>query len=168
MARSGYLEVSSLQRRRTIPRLSAACERLWTSATAECAALVRGTPLSRAQRSLHSARWATERRDATGRTQPYDGVEILAGDAADIGDYNALLERQEAWFETVMPPFARIDAGPLRLGDTDHRWGLSPFHVPEFCAGSSGAVGCVQRPDRRAQCSSGVTPVRANSGVEAR
>jgi hypothetical protein len=133
MARSGYLERPALRRHRTIRRLSSACERLWSEAAAEFAALVRATPLSRAQLILHSARWATEQRDPKGRMRAIEGVEILGGDPADIGDYNDLLVRQEALFETLMPPLARVDAGALRLSDTAHRWGFSPFHyVPEY------------------------------------
>ena len=50
-----------------------------------------------------------------------------------IADYNALLDRQEAAFLEVMPPMARIDAGAFRVAETEHRWGLSPFHyVPEY------------------------------------
>lgn len=133
MVRSGYLSRPALRRHRTISRLSSACDRLWAAAAGEFAALVRATPLSRAQLILHSARWATERRDREGRVRAIGGVEIIGGDPADIGDYNDLLMRQEALFEALMPPLARIHAGPFRLADTAHRWGLSPFHyVPEY------------------------------------
>jgi hypothetical protein len=133
MVRSGYLTRPALKRHRTIPRLSTACERLWTDAASEFAALVRGTPLSRAQLILHSARWATEHRDPEGRVRPIESVEVIGGDPVDIADYNDLLVRQEATFTAAMPPMARIDAGPLRLSETNHRWGLSPFHyVPEY------------------------------------
>ena len=133
MMRSGYLTRAALRRHRTIPRLSTACERLWTEAASEFAALVRGTPLSRAQLILHSARWAVAHRDPKGRVRPIEDVEIIGGDPVDIADYNELLVRQEAVFEALMPPLAKVDADPLRLSDTTHRWGLSPFHyVPEY------------------------------------
>ena len=133
MMRSGYLTRPALRRHRAIPRLSDACERLWMQGAAEFAALVRATPLARAKLILHSARWATDQRDPAGRVRPIGSAEILGGDPVDIGDYNALLARQEAAFEALMPPLARVDAGPLRLADTAHRWGLSPFHyVPEY------------------------------------
>lgn len=133
MMRSGYLARPALRRHMTIPRLSAACDRLWTDGVAEFAALVRGTTLERAQLILHSARWATQHRDEDGRIRPIRNVEIVGGDPVEIADYNDLLVRQEATFERLMPPLARVDAGPLRLAETAHRWGLSPFHyVPEY------------------------------------
>lgn len=133
LGRSGYLRQPALRKLRTIPRLSTACDRLWTAAAAEFAALVRATPLGQAKLILHSARWAVEHRDPRGAVGPFEGAEILGGDPVDIGEYNDLLIRQEAAFEELMPPLARVDAGPLRLADTAHRWGLSPFHyVPEY------------------------------------
>ncbi|MBX3482742.1 DUF6270 domain-containing protein [Phenylobacterium sp.] len=133
MMRSGYLTRREFRRHRVVPRLSGACDRLWRDSAAEFAALVRASTLSRAHLILHSARWATHHRDAEGAVRPIDGPEILGGDPADIWSYNDLLGRQEAHFEAMMPPMARIDAGELRLSDTDHRWGLSPFHyVPEY------------------------------------
>jgi hypothetical protein len=133
MMRSGYLTRPALRRHRTIPRLSAACERVWTAAAAEFASVLRATPLARAQLILHSSRWATEQRTANGKVRPIATVEIVGGDPVDIADYNALLERQEATFAALMPPMTRVDAGALRLAETAHRWGLSPFHyVPEY------------------------------------
>jgi len=133
LIRSGYPSHPSLGFHRVVPRLSAACERLWTAAAGEFAALVRSTPLADAQLILHSARWATEHRDAAGRIHPITGVEILGGDPVQIADYNALLERQEAAFLGLMPPTTVIDASAFRLAETEHRWGLSPFHyVPEY------------------------------------
>jgi hypothetical protein len=133
MARSGYLTRPELKRRRTIPRLSAACERLWTDAAAEFAALVRASPLGQARLILHSARWATHQRDPEGRIRPIENVEVLGGDPVAIADYNALLIRQEAVFEGIMPPLTRVQADACRMAETAHRWGLSPFHyVPEY------------------------------------
>jgi hypothetical protein len=133
MARSGYMAQPALSRARLIPRLSASCERLWTEAAGEFAAFVRATPLRDARLILHSARWATHQRGADGRLSPVSDVEVVAGHPVDIADYNALLERQEATFEALMPPMARVDAQPQRLADPAHRWGLSPFHyVPEY------------------------------------
>ena len=65
---SGYRRQPALRGARTIPRLSAACERLWLDAAGEMAALVRATPLAQAQLILHSARWAERRRTPAGRT----------------------------------------------------------------------------------------------------
>ncbi|PZQ64170.1 MAG: hypothetical protein DI570_06365 [Phenylobacterium zucineum] len=133
LKRSGYLSQPALADRYVIPRLSAACDRLWAEAAGEFAALLRATPLAGAQLILHSARWATEQRHTDGRLEPLHDVEILGGDPVDIGDYNAALERQEATFLKVMPPTTVIDASAYRLADADHRWGLSPFHyVPEY------------------------------------
>lgn len=132
---SGYLAQKALKRARPIRRMSAACDRLWAEAAGELAALVRATPLRDAQLILHVSRWADEMRDADGGRRPVTDVEILAGQPADIGEHNALLEAYETRFVEVMPPLARIDAGAFRLADATHRWGLSPFHfVPEYYA----------------------------------
>ncbi|MBL8772028.1 MAG: hypothetical protein JNK30_11665 [Phenylobacterium sp.] len=133
MVRSGYLTRPALKRRRTIPRLSAAGERLWREGAAEFAALLGATPLREARLILHSARWATAWRDGDRGVRPMTQAEILGGDPVEIADYNALLERQETHFEAVMPPMTRIEAEAERLADAGHRWGLSPFHyVPEY------------------------------------
>lgn len=133
MVRSGYMAQAALAAARRIPRLSAACERLWMEGVAEFAAMVRATPLRDAVLIHHQARWATDQRAPDGRIRPISGVEIVGGQPAEIAPYNALLERQEAAFRAVMPPMARVDAGPFRLADSSHRWGLSPFHyVPEY------------------------------------
>jgi hypothetical protein len=133
LLRSGYLGQPALEHRYHIRRLSAAAERMWPQAAAEFAALVRATPLANAQLILHSARWAAEQRHADGSLSPIRDVEVLGGDPVEIADYNALLERQESAFLKVMPPTSVIDAGAFRLADTEHRWGLSPFHyVPEY------------------------------------
>lgn len=133
MVRSGYRTQRAFDAVRTVPRLSDACERLWLEAAGEFAALVRATPLARAQFILHGARWADRQRRADGRIEPIENVEIIGGQAAVIAEYNALLARQEAAFEALMPPMARIDADAFRLADSEHRWGLSPFHyVPEY------------------------------------
>jgi len=132
MVRSGYRTQAALAAARTIPRLSDAAERLWLEAAGEFAALVRATPLARAQLILHSARWADRQRRPDGRVEPIADVEIVTGQAAVIADYNALLIRQETAFEALLP-MARIDADAYRLADSAHRWGLSPFHyVPEY------------------------------------
>lgn len=133
MVRSGYLAHRPFDERLLIPRLSGAAERLWLHAAGEFAALVRATPLRDARLILHSARWATLQRDADGGTRPIEGVEIVGGQPAEIPPYNALLERQEAAFQALMPPMETVDAGPFRLADSEHRWGLSPFHyIPEY------------------------------------
>lgn len=133
MVRSGYLAHPPFDERLLVPRLSGACERLWLHAAAEFAAVVRATPLREAKLILHSARWATRQRMADGRLAPIEDVEIVGGQSAEIAPYNALLERQEAAFEALMPPMARVDADAFRLADSQHRWGLSPFHyVPEY------------------------------------
>lgn len=133
LLRSGYRTQTAFERVRTIPRLSEACERLWLEAVAEFAAVVRATPLHRARMILHSARWADRQRLADGSLAAIENVSILGGEPAVIADYNALLARQEAAFEALMPPMARVEADGFRLADAEHRWGLSPFHyVPEY------------------------------------
>lgn len=135
LEQSGYLARAPFRGARAIPRLSAACERLWLGAAVELAALVRATPLSQATLILHSARWADRRRTATGRLTPMRDVEILPNRPGDIAAHNALLARYEAAFEAVMPPMHRIAAPALRLADESHVWGLSPFHyAPAYYA----------------------------------
>ena len=151
LARSGYLSKPPFRGARTAPRLSAACDRLWLEAAGAFAALVRGTELGRAIPILHSARWATHQRAGDGALTPIRGVEILSGQSADIAAYNDLLERQEAAFERLMPPMARIDAGALRVADPEHPWGLSPFHY----------VADYYEEVRRQLATVGIGPVRA-------
>jgi hypothetical protein len=132
---SGYRNQAALRGARVIPRLSAACDRLWLDAAAEFAAFVRATPLSKAKLILHSAQWAERRRTAQGREARIAGIEILPGHAADIAAHNALLARYEAAFTELMPPMARVAAPTQRLADDNHLWGLSPFHyAPEYYA----------------------------------
>jgi hypothetical protein len=133
LERSGYRASTALRRARSVPRLSATCERLWLEAAGEFAALVRATQLGRAKLILHAARWATDQRLTDGRIAPVRDIDILTGVRAEIAPYNALLERQEDAFTGLMPPMARIEAPGHRLADPAHRWGLSPFHyVPEY------------------------------------
>jgi hypothetical protein len=132
---SGYLARPAFRKARAVPRLSAACERLWLEAAGELAALVRATPLAEAQLILHAARWAGRRRTAQGREAPIEGLEILPGQAADLGAHNALLARYEAAFTALMPPMARVEAPAQRLADDAHQWGVSAFHyVPGYYA----------------------------------
>lgn len=133
--RSGYLTRPPFEGARPIPRISASCDRLWTEAAGEFAALVRGTPLARAHLILHEARWATHQRNADGSESPIRDVALLAGRPVEIAPYNALLERQEEAFAGLMPPLHRVSAPAHRLADSGHHWGLSPFHyVPEYYA----------------------------------
>jgi hypothetical protein len=132
---SGYRARPALRGARLIPRLSAACDRLWLDGAAEVAAFVRATPLAQARLILHSARWAERRRTRNGRTAPVARVEILPGQIADIDRHNALLAHYEAQFTALMPPLARVEAPQHRLADEGHQWGFSPFHyVPEYYA----------------------------------
>lgn len=130
---SGYLEEPPFAGRRSIPRLSAACERLWREAAGEFAALVRATALGDAALILHSARWANRRRDRRGRERPLPTTEILPGRAEDIEAHNRLLAAYEAEFLGVMPTVTLLAAPDDRLADDRHQWGLSPFHyVPSY------------------------------------
>ena len=125
---SGYLKQPALRGARTVPRTSAAAERLWLEAAAELAAFVRATPLKDATLILHNARWAGHRRGPGGRDAPLSGVEILPGAPADIDEHNALLAGYEAAFRDLMPPMAQVEAPNERRADAAHEWGLSPFH----------------------------------------
>jgi hypothetical protein len=125
---SGYLKQPALRGARTVPRPSAAAQRLWLEAAGELAAFVRATPLKDATLILHSARWAGHRRGPAGRDVPLTDVEILPGVPADIGEHNALLAGYEAAFKSLMPPMACVEAPAERRADAAHEWGLSPFH----------------------------------------
>ena len=125
---SGYLSQPALRGTRPVPRLSAAAERLWLQAAGELAALIRATPLRGAKLILHEARWAQDHRGPDGVRVPLQGVEILPGSPADIGEQNALLTRYEAAFTALMPGLARVAAPEHRHADKGHEWGLSPFH----------------------------------------
>jgi hypothetical protein len=125
---SGYLKQAALRGARTIPRLSAAAERLWLDAAGEFAAVVRATPLRDAKLILHRAQWATHRRSPNGREVPLANTEILPGVPGDIGQHNSLLARHEAAFTELMPPMAQVTAPDRRWADEGHEWGLSPFH----------------------------------------
>jgi hypothetical protein len=132
---SGYLRQRAFDGARDIPRQSPACDRLWTEAAGQIAALVRATPLGNARLILHAAQWAERRRSKAGRETPIGSVEILAGRPADIAAHNALLERYQAKFTALMPPMERVEAPDLRLAAADHEWGPSPFHyVPDYYA----------------------------------
>lgn len=131
LRQSGYLRQPALAGARRIRRLSAACDRLWTEAAEQLAALVRATPLADARLILHSARWATCQRMRGGELAPIADVSIF--EPVEIADHNAMLARYEAVLETLMPPMARVEVDHLCLADPYHHWGLSPFHyVPEY------------------------------------
>ena len=125
---SGYRKQAALRGARTIPRRSAAAERLWLEAAVELAGFVRATPLRDARLILHKAQWATHRRGAGRRAVPLTDIEILPGVPGDIGGYNALMARYEAAFTELMPPMAQVSAPDQRWADKAHAWGLSPFH----------------------------------------
>ena len=125
---SGYRGQPALRGARTIPRLSAACDRLWMGAAGQFAALVRATPLLDARLILHAAQWAERKRTATSREARIGAVETLPGQAADIAAHNALLTRYEQAFTDLMPSMATVAAPAQRLADEAHLWGLSPFH----------------------------------------
>ncbi len=63
---SGYREQPALHRARLITRLSAACDRLWIDAAGELAAVIRASPLHKAQLILHTSRWASEHQSVGG------------------------------------------------------------------------------------------------------
>ncbi|MGA0608261.1 DUF6270 domain-containing protein [Phenylobacterium sp. VNQ135] len=132
---SGYLEQKAFGGARRVPRLSAACDRLWTRAAGEVAALIRATPLAEARLILHVSRWAHEVRDGSGLRAPLTNVAIMEGRPAEIAEHNSLLAGYEATLLDLMPHMERLDAPALRIADAEHRWGLSPFHfIPEYYA----------------------------------
>jgi hypothetical protein len=135
LVRSGHLDRNLQGRSHRVSRLSAACDRVWSEAAGEFAAVVRATALRDATLILHSARWATHVRGADGRETPIRDVEIVTGQGVNIADYNALLARQEAALKALAPPLMVVSAPTHQVADANHRWGLSPFHyVPEYYA----------------------------------
>jgi len=126
---SGYLAQPALQGRRPIARTSAAYDRLWIDALDQLCAVLQATRLGEARLILHQAQWAQRRRDADGQIHDLDArVQVFAGRDADIAEHNALLRRcQDRFAATTGAVQIEADAG-LRLADSAHRWGLSPFH----------------------------------------
>jgi hypothetical protein len=130
---SGYLEQPAFARRRSVPRLSAACDLMWDDALAEMAAFLGSTPLSGAQLILHEAQWAERQRAASGRQAPLpDALELMAGQPVSRAAHNRLLARYQDAFRARLPQAATVGVGArLRVADPNHRWGLSPFHYVE-------------------------------------
>jgi hypothetical protein len=130
---SGYLKQAPFRKARRIPRLGVGCERLWTEAAGELAALVAATPLRQARVILHSARWAETARAGNGRISPIGLIEALPGRPLSIADHNALLARYEARLLQLFPGAAVVESPGLRIADRTHKWGLSPFHyIPDY------------------------------------
>lgn len=131
---AGYLARGDLRRARPVPRLSEACERIWTGAVAEMAAFLAGTPLRQATVILHSAQWADSYRTARGRIRPMeDETMIWEGRPARRSAHNALLSRYQDQFLAAFPGARIVSAADHRVADETHRWGLSPFHyVPAY------------------------------------
>jgi hypothetical protein len=127
---SGYLAQAVFGAARDVPRLSGGCDRLWSDAADELAALLAQTPLGEATLILHEAQWADRYLDARGATAAFDPeVEILPGRSARAADHNALLDRYQQGLAARLPGLARVAAPPeLRVASVGHRWGLSPFH----------------------------------------
>jgi len=127
---SGYLAQPLFAEARDVPRLSRACDQLWSDAAAELATLLASTPLSQATLILHEAQWADHYRDADGAAIPFESeMEVLSGKTALLADHNALLDRYQRELAARLPGLARVAAPPeLRVASVDHRWGLSPFH----------------------------------------
>lgn len=130
---SGYLAQPALARRRSVPRLSPACDLLWRDALAELTAFLAATPLAGARLILHEAQWADASRAANGRrTSLPDALELMTGQMASRARHNALLHRYQAAFRAHLPQAASVAArDAVRLADPGHRWGLSPFHYVE-------------------------------------
>ncbi len=129
---SGYLEQPALAARRSIPRLSSACDLLWRDGLEELAAFIAATPLRDARLILHEAQWAARRRVADGRTNRLpDETQLLEGRSGSLAAHNALLSRYQAAFRARFPQAASVAAPRQRIADPGHRWGLSPFHYVE-------------------------------------
>jgi len=127
---SGYLEQPVFRGAHAIKRASPACDLLWDEGAAEMTAFLEATPLRDATVILHEAQWATTYRDAEGAIHAFPPlVDMLEGRATDLAEQNATLDRYQARFAALAPQAVRARApDTLRLADTGHRWGLSPFH----------------------------------------
>lgn len=126
---SGYLAQPVLAARRSIPRLSPACDLLWRDGLEELAAFVGATPLREARLVLHEAQWATGHRTAGGgRARFPDAITLMEARTASLAAHNALLTRYQAAFRARFPQAAAVAAPRQRIADAGHRWGLSPFH----------------------------------------
>jgi hypothetical protein len=130
---SGYLDQPAFAHRRSVSRLSAACDLIWDDALREMAAFLASTPLSSAQVILHEAQWADSQRLAPGRKTPLpDALDLGTGQTVSRAEHNALLARYQNAFCARLPQTAVVRAsGRLRVADPAHRWGLSPFHYVE-------------------------------------
>ena len=127
---SRYLTDLPTTAMRAVPRLSSACELLWSEGLSQMAALIAATPLRRAKLILHRAKWADRYRDPDGTVLALpDEVQIMESRYASRADHNQLLDRYQAAFIAQFPHAERVGAGgELHLADANHRWGLSPFH----------------------------------------
>jgi hypothetical protein len=120
---SGYLERAPLSSARRVPRLSAACDRLWREAAREFAELVAATPLATATLILHVFRWANQDRTLRGDIARFEGVEDAEAHNALVAGYEAELAARFPALRVVNAPAARIadrarlgDLGPLQCG----------------------------------------------------
>lgn len=140
---AGYLECGDLRRARPVPRLSEACEQIWTDALAEMAAFLASTPLRQATLILHAAQWADSYRTARGRIRPLDDETMIwEGRPTRRSAHNALLARYQDLFLAALPAARTVSAADHRVADESHRWGLSPFHyVPAYYRTILGQLG---------------------------
>lgn len=126
---SGYLAEPAFAARRSIPRMSPACDLLWRDGLEELAAFIAATPLREAQLVLHEAQWATGYRTVGGgRARFPDEIGSMEARSASLAAHNGLLSRYQAAFRTRFPQAAAVAAPSRRIADAGHRWGLSPFH----------------------------------------
>ncbi len=127
---SGLDQQAALRGGRTIPRLSMACDVLWQAALNDLAVILSSSPLAGAELILHEAQWAGHYRTSTQEILPLeDGSLSLGGKPASRAAHNQCLIRYQAAFMAQFPKAHRIAAPEaLRLADSGHQWGLSPFH----------------------------------------
>lgn len=126
---SGYLAKPPFAGARQAPRDSRACDLLWREAAAEMAAFIQATPLRDATLILHGAQWATHYRDPHGDLRDFDPeIPLLESNRGSIPSHNAILDRYQDIFRRAVPGIREVACPELRIGDSGHRWGLSPFH----------------------------------------
>jgi hypothetical protein len=137
---SWELEVSGLMTEprfltaRRVPRLSEEAWSLWREGLDILAHSVADSPLADARIILHHSPWATVYRDPAGAVRSLDdNVELWAGRTVSIAAHNILLQRFRDAFVSVFPQAEVIQFPHLRVADSEHAWGLSPFHyIPEY------------------------------------
>lgn len=76
---------------------------------------------------FHNSKWATHYRDGNGQLFEFENQGLVAGS-------NRRLTRMSEVVRSVLKPVLEINIEEqLVVGDTEHTWGVSPYHyIPEY------------------------------------